>query len=87
MLAKWKRVVLSLKMKCEIMNRLEHGEIMTKLTDEYIIGKSTICYVSQKKPEIIDCVENSSNQKFKSMKFTDDLYLNQCWIIFDEINI
>lgn len=65
-------------MKCEIMNRLEHGEIMTKLTDEYIIGKSTICYVSQKKPEIIDCVENSSNQKFKSMKFTDDLYLNQC---------
>lgn len=49
MLAKRKRVVLSLKMKCEIMNRLEHGEIMTKLTDEYVIGKSTICYISQKK--------------------------------------
>lgn len=80
MLAKRKHVVLSLKMKCE-MNRLEHGEIMTKLTDEYVIGKSTICYVSQKKPEIIDYVENSSNQKakkFKSMKFTDDIYLNQC---------
>lgn len=39
MLAKRKRVVLSLKMKCEIMNRLEHGEIMTKLTDEYVIGQ------------------------------------------------
>lgn len=89
-LAKRKRVVLSLKTKCEVTNRLEHGEIMTKLTDEYVIGKSTIYDISQKKPEISDCVENSSNQKakeFKCTKFTDDICLNQCWIIFGEINI
>lgn len=36
-------------MKCEIINRLEYSEIIIKLIDEYVIDKSTIYDIRQKR--------------------------------------
>lgn len=68
--SKRKHVTLSLKQKCEILDKLECGESVTKIAKDYGVGKSTVCDINKKKSEIRAVVSKSYSgvSKRKTLK-------------------
>ncbi|KAL3288043.1 hypothetical protein HHI36_002495 [Cryptolaemus montrouzieri] len=76
---KLKRVVLSMKDKYEINERLEKGESATKLSNEYQVGKSTITDIKKQKMSInnfislLDSSGGSTSRKTMKLAANTDL--------------
>ncbi|GFT10977.1 2-(3-amino-3-carboxypropyl)histidine synthase subunit 2 [Nephila pilipes] len=82
---KRKRVVLSLKQKLDIINRLDQGEKASALCKEYNVGKSSILDIKMSKESIrkyVSSFANTENMHFrKTMKTSYNKELDQA--VFD----
>ncbi|XP_055931423.1 2-(3-amino-3-carboxypropyl)histidine synthase subunit 2-like [Argiope bruennichi] len=67
---KRKRVVLSLKQKLEIVNRLDKGEKLTALAKEYNVGKSSVLDIKMRKDSLLKYVSSFANAENMNMRKT-----------------
>ncbi|GBN50826.1 hypothetical protein AVEN_78399-1 [Araneus ventricosus] len=74
--SKRKRVLLTVEQKFQIVNRIEAGEILTKLSKEFGVGKSTAGDMrrdSEKKSKTFYAASNGKSAKLrKTMKCAND---------------
>lgn len=78
---KRKRVVLSLKQKLDIINRLERGEKSANLAEEYNVGKSSVMDIKMRKQKLLSYVSTFANadgmNRRKTMKCAYNKELDQ----------
>lgn len=79
-MSKRKRVVLSIKDKCDILNKLDQGESMTKLSREYNVGKSTMSDIKKQRASILSFVTDmdpSGSSERKTMKQSENVEVDK----------
>ncbi|GFV96259.1 jerky protein homolog-like [Trichonephila clavipes] len=66
MASKRKHSTLTIKDKLEVLNRLDKGEGVTKLTTEFNVGKATICDWRKNRRKLEQCCANSSGETLEN---------------------
>lgn len=79
-MSKRKRVVLSIKDKCDILNKLDQGESMSKLSREYNVGKSTMSDIKKQRASILSFLTDmdpSGSSDRKTMKQSENVVVDK----------
>lgn len=77
---KRKRVVLSIREKCDILNKLDQGESMTKLSKEYGVGKSTMSDIKKQRASILSFFTNmdaNGSSERKTMRQSENVEVDK----------